>query len=449
MFMEQSREQWGTRWGFILAAAGSAIGLGNIWRFPYLAGENGGAAFIIIYILCVIFIGLPLMLAEFMIGRRGGGDAVQSFRNIAPGKRWFVAGGIGVLAAFVILTYYGVVAGWALKYFLAYLTGGLWSPPADGFESYFLSFIASPLEPIVWQAVMMALTIGVVIFGIKGGIEKASLFLMPLLGLLVIILAIYGVSLEGSNQGLSFLFNPDWSSFADPKVYVAALGQMFFSLSLGMGIMLTYGSYINPTIRLPQSAGTIVTFDTIFAILAGLMIFPALFAFGGNPGQGPGLLFITMPDVFASMGSFGIVIGLLFFLLVVIAALTSMISLLEVSTAYFMRKLSLDRKKTTLLVGIIIFILGIPSSLGNGPWGHITLLPDKAILDTLDYIANSFLLPISGVLSVLFVGWAWKKEEVLRESQLASRRLVSLLIWLLRIPVPILIVVILISMATG
>lgn len=442
--MQSAREQWGTRWGFILAASGSAIGLGNIWRFPYLAGENGGAAFIIIYILCVLLIGLPVMLSEFLVGRRGGGDAVESFRNIAPGKFWFIAGGIGVLAAFVILTYYGVVAGWTLKYFFAYLAGGLWSTPAEGFGDYFVNFITSPVEPIIWQAIMMALTIGIVMFGVKKGIEAAAKFLMPLLALLVIVLAIYSIFLEGSGAGLSFIFKPDWSSFGDPLVYVAALGQAFFSLSLGMGIMLTYGSYVNPNIPLARSAGTVVTFDTIFAILASIMIFPALFAFGGDPASGPGLLFISMPDVFASMGTIGIVVGALFFLLVVIAALTSMISLLEVSIAYFIRKLSMDRKKTTLLIGIIIFILGIPSSLGNGIWENITPLPGMPILDSLDYIANSILLPVSGFLTVLFVGWAWRKEEVLRETQLGDRGLGQFFIWLLRIPVPLFILIILI-----
>lgn len=444
-----NREQWGTRWGFILAASGSAIGLGNIWRFPYMAGENGGAAFMIIYILCVVFIGLPLMLSEFMVGRKGGGDAVDSFRRLAPGQPWFLAGGIGVAAAFIILTYYGVIAGWTLKYMVSYLTGALRTVPADGYDGFFLQFIASPIEPIGWQAIMMALTLLIVVGGVKGGIERASRILMPLLALLVIFLAVYSITLEGSGPGLAFLFHPDWSAFGDPGVYVAAMGQAFFSLSLGMGIMLTYASYLDYQTRLPKTAGTVVTFDTLFAILAGVMIFPALFAFGGDPASGPGLVFIAMPDIFASMGGFGMVVGFLFFLLVAIAALTSMISLLEVSVAYFIRKLSLDRKRTTLVVGIVIFLLGIPSSLGYSVLSGVNILPGYDILDSLDFIANNILLPISGLLTVLFVGWAWKKEEALRESQFGETGLGRFFIWLVRIPVPILIFIIMISMISS
>ena len=432
-----AREQWATRWGFILAALGSAVGLGNIWRFPYLAGENGGAAFLIIYILCVVLIGAPVMMAEFMTGRRSQSDAVQSITKIAPGKPWFLAGGIGVAAAFFILTFYGVIAGWGLKYLFSYLTGGLWRPPADGYAGFFGTFVSKPFEPIIWQAIFMAIVIGIIYLGVKKGIELSSKIMMPVLGILVLILAIYSISLEGSSEGLAFLFSPDWSAFTEPGVYLAAMGQAFFSLSLGMGVMITYSGYLSQQERLPSATGSIITFDTLFAVLAGVVIFPALFAFGGDPTEGPGLVFITLPEIFGSMGGFGAVIGFLFFFLFSVAALSSAISLLEVSVAYFMRRFSMNRQTTALMIGIIIFMIGIPSSLSQGAVEGLNLLPDTDFLSSIDFITGSIMLPLSGFIIALFVGWGWRKTELFEQSDFGQTGLGMALLWLLRVVVPI------------
>ena len=432
-----AREQWATRWGFILAALGSAVGLGNIWRFPYLAGENGGAAFLIIYILCVVLIGAPVMMAEFMTGRRSQSDAVQSITKIAPGKPWFLAGGIGVAAAFFILTFYGVIAGWGLKYLFSYLTGGLWRPPADGYAGFFETFVSKPFEPIIWQAIFMAVVIGIIYLGVKKGIELSSKIMMPVLGILVLILAIYSISLEGSSEGLAFLFSPDWSAFTEPGVYLAAMGQAFFSLSLGMGVMITYSGYLSQQERLPSATGSIITFDTLFAVLAGVVIFPALFAFGGDPTEGPGLVFITLPEIFGSMGGFGAVIGFLFFFLFSVAALSSAISLLEVSVAYFMRRFSMNRQTTALMIGIIIFMIGIPSSLSQGAVEGLNLLPDTDFLSSIDFITGSIMLPLSGLIIALFVGWGWRKTELFEQSDFGQTGLGMALLWLLRVVVPI------------
>lgn len=432
-----AREQWATRWGFILAALGSAVGLGNIWRFPYLAGENGGAAFLIIYILCVVLIGAPVMMAEFMTGRRSQSDAVQSITKIAPGKPWFLAGGIGVAAAFFILTFYGVIAGWGLKYLFSYLTGGLWRPPADGYAGFFETFVSKPFEPIIWQAIFMAIVIGIIYLGVKKGIELSSKIMMPVLGILVLILAIYSISLEGSSEGLAFLFSPDWSAFTEPGVYLAAMGQAFFSLSLGMGVMITYSGYLSQKERLPSATGSIITFDTLFAVLAGVVIFPALFAFGGDPTEGPGLVFITLPEIFGSMGGFGAVIGFLFFFLFSVAALSSAISLLEVSVAYFMRRFSMNRQTTALMIGIIIFMIGIPSSLSQGAVEGLNLLPDTDFLSSIDFITGSIMLPLSGFIIALFVGWGWRKTELFEQSDFGQTGLGMALLWLLRVVVPI------------
>ncbi|EGL83976.1 sodium:neurotransmitter symporter [Caldalkalibacillus thermarum TA2.A1] len=448
--MEQHREQWASRWGFMLAAVGSAVGLGNIWRFSYVAGENGGAAFLLVYVLCVLLIGFPVMMAEFMLGRRAQSDAVESFTKLAPGKPWFIGGGIGVAAAFIILTFYGVIAGWSLKYFVAYLTGGLWDPPAveDGYAGYFVNFITDPVEPVIWQAIFMALTIGIVVLGIKKGIEKANKLLMPTLAVLVVLLAAYSLTLGGARQGLAFLFAPDWSALTEPGVYLAAMGQAFFSLSLGMGVMITYSSYLAEQHKLPGVAGMIIGFDTLFAIIAGIMIFPAVFAFGGEANAGPGLVFITLPGIFESIGGFGVIVGLLFFFLFTAAALSSAISLLEAPVAYVMRRFNLSRKAATWAVGILAFLGGIPSSLGVGVLSGITPLPGRDILDSLDYISGNIMLPLAGLITVLFVGWAWSRTEILKQSDLGDTSLGRAFFWLLRIPVPIFIAIVFIWMAS-
>ncbi len=432
----QPREQWGSRLGFMLAALGSAVGLGNIWRFSYVAGESGGAAFIFIYLLFIVAIGIPIIMAEFTIGRRAQLDVVGSFQKLAPGKPWVLAGILGVASAFIILSFYGVIGGWSIYYFLQYLGGG---PPIEGAEAsadFFVNFHTSPLFPIFWQLLFMTITVGIVYAGVKKGIEKSNKILMPLLAVLVIILAGYSMTLEGAQEALTFLFSPDWSALTDPSVYFAALSQAFFSLSLGMGALITYGSYLSKKEKLPGAAVGVATMDSMFAIVAGLMIFPAVFTFSIAPDSGPGLVFITLPDIFGSM-SLGLIYGLIFFFLLSAAAVSSGVSLLEVAVAYFMRRLGWTRQKTAIFVGSIIFFLGIPSSLGLGAWSGVSLIGGRDIFDSMDFLASYIFLPVGGMIIALFVGWGWNKSEVLEASNFGQSTIGTIWIWLLRIFAPL------------
>lgn len=436
--MEQKREQWGSRWGFILAAMGSAVGLGNIWRFSFVMGEGGGSAFLIIYLLSVLLLGFPVMLIEFSIGRRSQADAVQAFKKLAPKSPWFIAGGLGVLAAFLILSFYGVIGGWSLRYTFEYLTGGITGDSSE----FFSGFIGSTVSPIVWQFIFMALTIGIVFIGIQKGIELSSKWMMPALSVLVIILAAYSLTLGGTAEALNFMFRPEWSAFADPNIYLTAMGQAFFTLSLGMGIMLTYGSYLNPDVRLTSAAAIVIVMDTVFAIISGLIIFPALFAFGLDPAEGAGLVFIVLPNIFEALGGIGTIVGLVFFILLSLAALSSAISLLEVSVSYFMRRLNMSRKAVTLIVGLIISLLGVLSSLSQGAM-EITIMGDS-FLDFIDGFTGKLLLPLSALISVLFVSWTWKKEDILTHTDTSGTAWSELFIFTVKFIAPIAILVVLI-----
>ncbi len=405
------REQW-TRSGFLLAGIGSAAGLGNIWRFSYVAGENGGAAFLIIYLCAVILIGLPLVIAELAIGSKGQDDAVATLRHEAPTSHWYIAGGISVVGAFFILGFYSVIAGWALKYFIGAVDGNLWTPQhINGYGIYFEDFIAKPFEPLGWQLLMIALTTAVVAGGIRHGIEAANRLLMPLLCLIVIGLAAYSLSLDGAEKGLDFLFSPDWSAFTRPAVYIAAIGQAFFSLGIGMAIFLTYGSYLDPKQSITKSASIIVLGDSLLAITAGLAIFPAVFAFGIDPAQGPELAFITLPGLFTQLPG-GRIIGTLFFGLLAGAALTSMFSILEVPSAYLARRLSWSRPKATLLAAGLSFVAGLPPALGFGLLQQMTI-GGQGLLDSYDQAISHLLLPTGGILIALFTGWGWGKTRAL------------------------------------
>ncbi|KMJ55993.1 Na+-dependent transporter [Bacillus sp. LL01] len=438
------REQWGSRLGFILAAMGSAVGLGNVWRFSYVTGENGGAAFLLIYLACILLIGIPIVMAEFTIGRKAKSDAVGSFEKLAPGKPWMIAGLLGVGAAFMILSFYGVIAGWISYYFVNYLTGNLWSPPEGGYEGFFVDFITNPYHPLLWQFLFMAATIAIVFIGVKKGIERSNKILMPLLGILLIGLSAYGLTLGGAREGLAFLFSPDWSALADPNIYLAALGQAFFSLSLGMGALITYGSYLSNKERLPGAAASVAGLDTLFAIVAGIMIFPAVFAFGIEPSSGPGLVFMIMPDVFDSI-SMGWLFGLLFFFLLTAAALSSAVSLLEVAVAYFIRRFQWSRQKAAIIIGLIIFALGIPSSLGQGILSDISIIGGRDILDSIDFIASNIFLPLGGLMIALFMGWGFKKADALADSDFGDTWLGNAWLFLLRYFAPVAIFIIFLS----
>jgi len=409
--MNQPREQWASKLGFILAAAGSAIGLGNIWKFPYVAGENGGAAFIIIYLICILVIGLPVLISEILIGRTTQSNPVGAFRALSKNKFWISIGAMGVIAGFIILSFYSVVGGWSLGYIIE-ASSGVFSNFSDGNDAnaHFVSLIGNPVWIISLHALFMTISVAIVLGGVQKGIEKGSKFLMPLLFIIMIVLVIRGLTLEGAEKGLDFILNPRWDQISAETVLVA-LGQAFFTLSLGMGAMLTYGSYISDSDNIFASGVQIVFLDTIIALLAGVAIFTAVFATGQNPGSGPGLIFQTLPLVFTKMPG-GYLFSILFFLLLAIAAITSSISLLEVVVAYFVDEKGWSRKNAVLVFGGIIFILGIPCALSFNILSDFTLL-GLTWFDMSDYVTSNLMLPLGGFFIAIFVAYFWGYQRAL------------------------------------
>lgn len=401
-----TRENWGSRFGFIMAAAGSAVGLGNIWRFPYLTGENGGGAFIIIYLGFVLAIGLSIMIAEFAVGRRSQLSAVGAYKSI--NSKWTFAGVLGVLSGFFIMGFYPVVGGWASAYIFKSFTGLMHSPEAIG--DVFDAFISSPIQPLFWMLLFLLANVVIVAKGIQSGIEKAGKILMPVLFVLLIFIGIRSVTLQGAGEGLQFLFVPDWSQVHGSTV-LAALGQAFFSLSLGMGCMITYGSYLSRKERIPSNALTVTILDTSIAMLAGIAIFPALFAFGMEPAQGPGLVFVVVPQIFAEMGGAGFIFSLIFFIALMVAALTSSVSLLEVVVSYLIDEKKIKRKKAVFGTGIVMAIMGVFSSLSMGVMSGSTIL-GVGVFDFFDILTDKIFLAIGGMLLAIFVGWFVKKEDL-------------------------------------
>jgi NSS family neurotransmitter:Na+ symporter len=440
------REQWGTRGGFILSTIGAAVGLGNIWRFAYVAGENGGGAFLVVYLVLVVAIGLPLVVAELAVGKRGAADAVTAFEALAPRSAWRHAGWFGVIGAAIILSYYGVIAGWALRYFTAAGTGSLWEAATAGYGGYFSRFIADPGQPVGWQFAMMLATMFVVAGGIGRGIERLNLVLMPLLAAIVVALAGYALTLPGAWGGVAFLFAPDWAALLDPRVIAAALGQAFFSIGVGMAVFVTYGGYMHRDFAVPTSAAVIVAGDTVFALVAGLAIFPAVFAFGGDPAAGPELAFITLPQVFLAMPG-GAIVGTVFFFLLSAAALTSMVSLLEVSVATVIHRLNLSRWRATALVGAAVFLLGVPSALSYGVLGGITIF-GLPIFDAVDRAVSDLLLPVAGLVIALFFGWIVPRDAATHLAELGHGRLARAFFLALRV-VPVFIVALIVSRFVG
>ena len=438
----QDRGLFSSRLGFILTAGGSAVGLGNIWKFPYLAGSNGGAAFLIIYLAIVFSLGLSVMLAEFTIGRAAAKSAVGAYRDLRGGP-WPVAGFLAVLAGFTVLCFYSVVGGWTLTYLAEAVRGGLPSDK-DALGAFFGSTISDPLVPIIAHGLFMALTAGIVYAGVGKGIERCNKVLMPLLFLLLIVLAIRAVTLDGASAGIAFFLEPDFSKVTAETVN-AALGQAFFTLSLGAGTMIAYGSYFDRREDLPKAAMMVTGLDTLVALLAGFIILPAVFAFGFSPGAGPGLTFITLPAIFAAMPLGGI-FATAFFLLLAIAALTSAVSVLEAVVAHLIDEHGHGRRQSTILSAAVIFALGIPASLSFGPWSD-TMVGGKTIFDLMDYFASNLLLPIGGILISLFVGWSIKPRAVdeVHEGRDNPFRLTPIWIAILRYVAPLAIAWILIS----
>lgn len=404
----QIRAQWRTSTGFVLAALGAAIGLGNIWRFSFVVGDNGGGAFLLVYFATVLLIGLPMLLAELAIGRTAQREAASAFLRLGRRTPWWQAGLPGVLASFAILTYYAVIAGWALRYFVAFAAGAYPVQPGAA-AAYFQTFVGSTFQPVFWQTAILALTVAVVLGGIEKGIERANKVLMPALGLIVIALAVHSLTLPGADLGLHFLFAPDWPALAERRVYLAALGQAFFSLGLAMGVLVTYGSYLPGHYRLPTIGLIVVAGDTLFAIVAAIVIFPAVFSFGMSPSQGPALAFITLPEIFGRMFGGGFV-GTAFFGLLVLAAVTSSVALLEVPVAYLVERWELKRVRATLVVGWSALLLGVPSSLGFGALSGFEVR-GLSILDLVDFLASNVLLPLSGLAIALFAGWHWTEAR--------------------------------------
>lgn len=400
-----AREHWGTRLGFVLAAAGSAVGLGNIWKFPYLVGENGGGAFLLVYLALVLTVGLSVVLAEIAIGRAAHRDPAGAFAQIKGGA-WPLVGWLGVVAGFIVLSFYSVIGGWTIAYVVKTLDGELSSSGVD-LAASFSAFISDPVGVLGYHALFMALTVLIVIKGIGEGIERWTKILMPGLFVLLLVLIVRSLTLDGAAAGLEFYLKPDFSKFSG-ALFSEALSQAFFSLSLGMGIMITYGSYIGRKENLPQATLWVTLLDTLVAFLAGLLIMPAVFAFGVEPGAGPGLTFITLPGVFAQMPG-GVIFGTLFFVLLAIAALTSSVSLLEVSITTMIDQLKVKRITAATTLGALCFLLGVPSALSLGPWSDVTVF-GLGFLDLFDYVTAKIMMPLGGLFVALFVGWVvWPK----------------------------------------
>ncbi len=404
------RALWASRLGFILAAAGSAVGLGNIWKFPYIAGENGGGAFVLVYLGCIAIVGLPIMIAELMIGRHTRRDAVGAFVHL-EGKRsaWLSAGWVSVGAAFIICSYYSVVAGWTLDYVYRAIAGSFSGQSPETIEGMFGGLTENGPRQLLWHFIFMTMCLGIVIGGVQKGIERWSKILMPVLFVLLVLLFINGMLSKGAWEGLSFMFRPDFAKLTAGSV-LEAMGHAFFTLSLGMAAMITYGSYLSKDEDLLAASLRVLGLDTLIALMAGLAIFSVVFSVGMEPGGGPGLVFKTIPVVFSQLPG-GTILAIFFFLLLSFAALTSNISLLEAQVAYLIDERGWNRKKATAFLAALAFVVGIPSALSYNILSEWKVIGDRVFFDSADMLASNYLLPISGLLISIYVGWFWSGSE--------------------------------------
>ncbi|MBR6333094.1 MAG: sodium-dependent transporter [Bacteroidales bacterium] len=436
--------------GAILAAAGGAVGLGNIWRFPYMLGQNGGGAFLLIYIIFVVLIGIPLMMTEFIIGRRSQRNVVGAYKALSGGRKgWVVLGIFGIVAAFLIYAFYSVVAGWTLNYIVLSGSGRLAGLEPDAVANVFANFTQGSLLPLLCQLLFLALTGIVITMGVQKGIENVGKILMPILFLLLILMCVRSLTLSGSQEGMKFLFKPDFSKLTGQSV-LSALGQSFFSLSIGMGAMVTYGSYIRKEDRLFKTSIWIALCDLIVAVLAGVVIFPAVFAFGMDPASGPELVYVVLPNVFNNMPA-GTLFSLIFFLLLGIAALTSTISLLEIIVAFAVEELHWKRTTASLVSTLLVFVVGAFCTLSFGPLQNAKLF-GRTIFDLFDLITASYLMPIGALLMTIFLGWCYPKVEVkdeLSNNGTLKVRAFELYYIILRYIAPLALVIILISGIIG
>jgi len=435
--------QWSSRMAFVLAATGSAVGLGNIWKFPYIAGENGGGAFVLVYLVCIAIVGIPIMMAEVMIGRRGRQSPINTMRILAReegGSRyWRFLGWSGVVAGFLILSYYSVIAGWALAYVFRAGTGMFFGASADDISKMFADFVASPERLLAWHTIFMVMTMVVVSRGVRSGLEQAVRFLMPALFVLLIILVGYAMTTGSFMEGVRFLFAADFSKITSTGILIA-MGHSFFTLSLGMGAIMIYGSYMPANISIAQTSIVIALADTLVALLAGLAIFPIVFANGLEPGSGPGLIFQTLPLAFGQMPA-GALFGLLFFLLLVFAAWSSAISLIEPAVGWLVENHGFSRVAASVWSGIATWLLGLGTILSFSSWSEFKLF-DRTFFDLLDFVTANIMLPLGGLFIALFVGWAMSRRSTAEELQIAMPIAYGLWRFLVRYLTPLAVVIV-------
>jgi NSS family neurotransmitter:Na+ symporter len=440
---------WSSRLAFVLAATGSAVGLGNIWRFPYITSENGGGAFVLIYLLCILIVGLPVMFSEIVIGRRGRMSPINSLRELSDDagktRAWTGIGWMGIIAGFLVLSFYSVVAGWTLHYGFAYLKQLLGGAAITDPEATFNALLANPGELTFWHAVFMAMTLGVVAFGVERGLERAVSILMPLLFFLLLILLGWGMNTGYFLDAVGFLFQPDWSQVSGAMI-VTAMGQAFFTLSLGMCAIMTYGAYLPAGVSIPRVGVTVAAADTAVALIAGLAIFPIVISFGIDPaGGGAGLIFTSLPLAFNEM-PFGILYGMMFFLLLSVAAWTSSISLLEPATAYLVERTDMGRKTAALVVGILAWLAGMASVFSFNVWSHVTIAGNN-IMGAIEYAANNVMMPLGGMLIALFAGWVLSNRITHEElDQKMPNWAFTAWLWLVRVVTPALILLVIASL---
>ncbi len=433
------KQKWGTKIGFILSAAGSAIGLGAIWKFPYMTGIGGGGAFFLVFILFTLFIGLPILLAEFVIGRSTQKEAVAAYKSIAPGSLWPWVGRMGVAACFLLLSFYSVIGGWILIYLWYALSGKLWSGGLN-FEAVFGDAISDPLLAAGAQLVFILLSVLIVSRGVQGGLEKVNKYFMPALFIMFLALIARSLSFDNAIEGVKFFLQPDFGKMT-PDVFLYALGQSFFSLSVGVSVMVTYSSYLSKKENITKAAFSITGLTLLIALLAGLAIFPAIFSFGMEPEEGPGLLFIVLPAIFSKI-AFGEFFFILFLLLFFFAALTSAISMLEINVAAAGKKAG--RTKASILFGLLIFAAGIPSALSFGEWSDI-LIFGRTFFDSADYLVSNILLPLGALFITIFVPWRMDRNTLVKELHAGSgmaRRLFAFWLLLLKYAVPAAIIIV-------
>lgn len=439
-------ERFATGIGVLMATLGSAVGLGNIWKFPYLTGANGGAAFLIVYLLCTLVVGFPIMVAEQMLGRKGRGDAVTSFMKIAPKTLWWIVGASGVLAAFLIMAYYTEVAGWVFAYVFKSFQPGLMTTDPAVTGAAFSQLVSSPLVSIALQWIVLAVVGVIILFGVTKGIEATTKRLLPILAILLVLIGIRSLTLPGASAGLAFLFKPDFSKLTTEAI-LTALGLAFFKLSIGMGAMLTYGSYYGDKQNIPANAARVVGADLAVSLLAGIAIFPAVFAFGFEPTAGAQLLFITIPTVFNSM-PFGQLFMILFFILTAFASIGAMLSLIEVPVAFLINRTKLTRKWATLATVLSMALVGSLCALSNSTLAAFKIF-GMTVFDLFDYTSSNILLPVGGLMISIFVGWVWGwpkfKETLTNENTISNVLLLKVIFNILRFVTPLLVILILLT----